>query len=122
MQAKELRIGNLVYKFGVPPAVEIIRLSKDKILIDATPITLTEEWLKRFGCLPNDTDDSGNINYWNKEKDFSVDMELFRTSTGIESILSYVICSNRKKQITYVHQLQNLYYALTGEELTLKDG
>ena len=77
------------------------------------PIKLTEEWLLKFGFSVRkslgfeayDLDDTYTIYYnttatpYGFELSFGVDFEI---------------------EIKHVHQLQNLYFALTGDELELK--
>lgn len=71
------------------------------------PIPLTEEWLLRFG--------------------FEKDRSGYRLDdiNSLSFSENYIVCWHDKvlgiKQIEYVHQLQNLYFTLTGEELTIKD-
>jgi hypothetical protein len=77
-----------------------------------SPIPLTEEWLVRFGLEKREPDD--DYNYWGilnftvlygrtMDRDFSFFLNGYHNDCNIQ----------------YVHQLQNLYFALTGEELTL---
>ncbi len=89
------------------------------------PIPLTEEWLLRFGFKKNEPEISdGYFNWWNKEKSVSVDVEYVLTDNGIELLYYFVLQdingSRPYKNIIYVHQLQNLFYCLRGEELKLK--
>ena len=79
-------------------------------LSDCEPIPLTEEWLKRFGF------DFTPSEYYVKN-DFSCFFGFTDETAG-----KIIFASNFKKRIIikYVHQLQNLYHALTGEELELK--
>lgn len=86
------------------------------------PIPLTEEWLLRFGFKKNEPEISdGYFNWWNKEKSVSVDVEYVLTDNGVELLYYYVLQDingcRPYKHIIYVHQLQNLYFALTGQEL-----
>jgi hypothetical protein len=112
MKAEELRIGNLVYKY-YPSGIEIEAVNEinsyfvNGIGISAIePIPLTEEWLLKFGF-----EKEGG---WFKKKRlllFNIRNMYFTTpSKDIVSV-----------DVTTVHQLQNLYFALTGEELTLKN-
>lgn len=127
MKATELRIGNLVYAYGVPSAIEVIQLHKDKIVIDATGIPLTEEWLKKFGCRK-----------LGKFKRNVIDFEtiyLIADSGGVMSCVCLYEKPNEaewyfkygfsdlypKGKLQYIHQLQNLYFALTGEELEINE-
>jgi hypothetical protein len=103
MKATELRIGNWYqvmtiggYWHNRTMTVENLQ-SIDGCSIDvAKPIPLTEEWLERFN--------------WNPPKDIGVAF-----STNTHEI--YFVAGNYYKTIEYVHQLQNLYFALTGQEL-----
>ena len=68
-------------------------------------IPLTEEWLLKFGFVLE--------NGWFKKNR----LLLFNINNNYFTTLSKEIVS---VNITTVHQLQNLYFALTGEELTMK--
>lgn len=70
------------------------------------PIPLTEEWLINFGF--NKVFNKGKFTIITKGK---LGYENGRTYFNSWTIL--------EKQPDYVHELQNLYYALTKEELTL---
>ena len=81
------------------------------------PIPLTEEWLIKFGfekyrnCF---------LSYQKIYEKSYIHFRIFNKST-----ISFVI-KNRSgkdeyKLIESVHQLQNLYFALTGEQLTIKE-
>lgn len=112
MEANELRIGNYYLSYGVD-LKQVENLTKGKTLIDFHPIPLTEEWLLKFGFDKSDVfDERGylfsnynlNINYYTY-LDWDEDNK----------------CLEKYPHIKYVHQLQNLFYALTGEELTIKE-
>lgn len=115
MKIQELRIGNLLKRgeiecevvglyFDVPLRPKVI-LSSDSYLVrvyidEIQPIPLTEEWLRKFKM-------DGKI--W----DFFIygdNSRGFHISTGTESWIF----------IDYVHQLQNIYFELTGNELIKK--
>lgn len=74
-----------------------------------SPIPLTEEWLKRFGFENQTKRCKESIIRWKKNcvTLFPSDGYPYGASIDIDS------------PIQYVHQLQNLIFALTGEELTL---
>lgn len=81
---------------------------------DLSPIPLNEQWIKNWGInYATDLHVKGRI-YYSFEKDILVQ---FFKNGRID-----VRISGRKftfeKQKLYVHQLQNLYFALTGKELT----
>jgi hypothetical protein len=112
MKASELRIGNLVndYQFKKPLRVTIGVLEEIENGMDFyEPIPLSEEWLERFkiGFIIRNDDITNKairfkcfpIFYWD---DGSVTIEINDFS---------------KVKLNYVHQLQNLHFALTGQEL-----
>lgn len=116
MKANELRIGNYIKtwtgtndEFGI---VQVFNIDEDSIhgfkryLRDAEPIKLTDEWFKRFGFK------SDTIVFIKDGISFGVykDQKYHYLPTGQISFKFY-------NEIKYVHQLQNLYFALTGEEL-----
>lgn len=117
MKATELRIGNYVELRG--ETTTIWKVSKETIHAEPfdcpmcdeiKPIPLTEEWLLKFGF-------EKHLNYWMiPSKGFFIGVTLnneiypmFDTDNPIPI-----------KTLKYVHQLQNLYFALTGQELTIK--
>jgi hypothetical protein len=136
MIANQLRIGNLV-AYGVRP-VPIKSIHTESVLkkevhvyvelnenlihycIDVSevkPIPLTEEWLLKFGFHKKDAEwylhpcFELKIIVFNKGEFNGV---MFYTRT-IHTDFTPIYCT---KHINHVHQLQNLYFALTGEELT----
>ena len=107
MKANELRIGNIVYLVDKEKIWEIL----DGHEIDecdenplVQPIPLTEEWLLKFGFISNPYED--------RYEKGSIHIECLKTKGE-----TYLWIENMP-HIKYVHQLQNLYFALTGEELT----
>ena len=120
MQASELRIGNFVIKSlksGNGRKIEaeighadIARIFEGTGSFNYEPIPITEEWLVRFGF-----EDDGPEWYFLKVKDKL-------TSIGYSYSIKREVIEFCDIEITieYVHQLQNLYFALTGTELTIK--
>jgi len=126
MKATDLRVNNLVQHkdrlieicgttdAGVYVYSDSMHGSTYFYLIEEIkPIELTEEWLLKMGFEKRADWQFVNsklvIEFWlivNKKIDVR-----FRINEN-ESIPI--------REIKYVHQLQNLYYALTGEELTIK--
>ena len=124
IDAKELRIGNLILIDGLVLEVDGIDFY-EKILVedstcddgfssncsdDVEPIPLTEEWLVKFGfeyrtrLNPNPKE----LAYIHQKGGFYIAyMKIFYWEGG-------------NTTIDYVHQLQNLYFALTNEELKIK--
>ncbi len=103
MKATELRIGNIVnYCNSVKQLDAELFLQLLKYTTPFEPITLTEEWLLKFGFVDRGLGDFRRS--W---------LHLIRnSSTSFETNCFFV-------KIKYIHQLQNLYFALTGEELTI---
>ncbi len=99
MTVKELRIGNLILING--KQTEIIHLVCDDDYSHFEPIPLTEEWLVRAGFEFDKID-----GYWYIDEYWRYFFE------GDVCFLG-----NFSHAVDYVHQLQNLYFALTGEEL-----
>lgn len=119
MEVRELRIGNYVYltkdnfetiKEYQLDAFDIYKLDENECE-DIKPIPLTEEWLLKLGGI-----DKGFIFFKAKRKVIKFEWSSRVVSTGKR----YGFKSSKYNNIKYVHQLQNLYFALTGEELTLK--
>lgn len=128
--ASELRIGNFVSYYGnkEPFIIEgmntlnreswkegyvISRNWADKTAFHALlPIPITEEWLLRFGFI-NDGGRFYRYNYGEKSRYILVNLHNYTTE----------LCSNSLSTAEFktqsVHQLQNLYFALTGRELTV---
>jgi hypothetical protein len=115
MKATELRIGNYYLAFGVD-LKQVETLTKDKILIDFQPIPLTEEWLEKFGFYSKYK--SCN-NMWNI-LGFDIQQISDEDDDGNKIPQEQVFYYQYRYDIKHVHQLQNLYFALTGEELTIK--
>jgi hypothetical protein len=111
MKANELRIGNYILLQGVtkPTQVWIIDTTEQSTRTKASPIQLTEEWLLKFGF--------GWKNFAFRNGTFTVRFQKeFYVYLSIEGVRPIQI------KLDYVHQLQNLYFALTGEELTYGGG
>ena len=139
MKANELRIGNLVQVIDVegsykPVKVTEIKKSDNKgytgvsykdglincwsALQIVSPIPLTEEWLVKFGF----------ENFMKRILKTDLYLQTMEDERGVEVYLStdigYGLVTDPKATIDgifYVHQLQNLYFALTGEELTMNE-
>jgi hypothetical protein len=134
IQANELRIGNYVLRNDIPGNwYELRAVCKDRIhpiqvveqdwakncfwasdctLSDLNPIPLEEEILLNFGfeftgeCYNSPSLGRYNIFIYEGEK-----LEEYRLH----------FTHNKYVAIYFVHQLQNLFYALTGTELTIKE-
>ena len=114
MKAQDLRIGNWVLCEPNNASIERTIDYEDFRLahFDSErfePIPLTKEWLVKFGF--NFDVNSGLY----KKSGFEV--EVF--NIGVEFYLGEY--GSWFLFVEHVHQLQNLYFALTGEELEIKD-
>ena len=119
LKANELRIGN--YLNGKQGHVIITEIRENNIvkIHDNTssfyvgtclkPITLTEEWLIKFGF------------EWNGNKFLTIFTPCGKAFVYLEDNFFKFVNVTIEIPIKYVHQLQNLYFALTGEELKLKN-
>jgi hypothetical protein len=125
LQNNELRIGNLILRNGFLPEDKnnfnrIVTSHNDITACVVSPssfkpIPLTEEWLKKFG-----------IEY---EKDIDYFFISFELADGDIELISntdelgtyWFSHQISTLKIRYCHQLQNLYFCLCGEELTIKE-
>lgn len=129
LEASELRIGNYVRAkspeistFTEPVEVCITYLEmfcRPRQAVHFEPIPLTEDWLLKFGWSKN----GNEIDTLNQLYDLDqnkIPFTLMSGDIGFWLIENWVSPRNLCHiEIKYVHQLQNLCFALTGEELTL---
>lgn len=123
----ELRIGNIVLYKQDNDELPVLKIDGDSKTVcldlllglnielneqDIDPIPITTEWLETFG-----------FKYSKTFKCYSKGFEILFCMEGDE----YWLCEQDAgklqkigKSFKYVHQLQNLYFALTGEELEIK--
>lgn len=132
MKATELRLGNLYQwlheEHETFEVVDIYFLTtqeiydkdpEDEIFCRGwwpEPIPLDREWLARLGFKQKYTSDPQESNC--SEVYFIGDFCLHTTNDS--SKFFFYSYENLMCEIKSVHQLQNLYYALTGEELPVK--
>ena len=122
MNAQELRIGNWLHSNLTEMDFRVT--SRDILNIEGypntcKPIPLTEEWLLKFGfkhkkCGMCGQDQWSNMDFWYIET-ISGEAIVLRGNVKQTKIL-YPYGTF----IEYVHSLQNLYFALTGQELTIQ--
>lgn len=125
-------VGNLLSAdWDAGRIVSVLEIRETKVIVndndwsglkydELSPIPLTGEWLHKFGVKWN------NIN----------GSEYYFTTTGLYQLRLDPPTKGEEdgwtpmtpdgdgsigKEIFFVHQLQNLFYALTGEELTIKE-
>ncbi len=142
MEAKDLRIGNLIKYDGWHPDLAshnkpmpsydvfvreieydeekkcyIISSFNERAFEDSfEPIPLTEEWLRRFGFYEKYKSTSNRWLKW--ATNINAGLELHDCEDE-EGNTHGVFLHDFVLEIKYIHELQNLYYALTKEELVL---
>jgi hypothetical protein len=132
MKANELRIGNYIALIQSGDLIEQIEAINNtdwfgqgkqywletnncegELLKIFKPIPLTEEWLLKFG--------------FQKESNNWMELNICHDWVYLywERLAGLEISVNKhslmQPHILYVHELQNLYFALTGQELELKE-
>jgi hypothetical protein len=124
-RTSELRQGNYVLQSHLETVNVVLGTKPKYILTDCKvadgdwigsalyePIPLTEDWLVKFGLETSQYYSGHRVRYKLPDERFEIDLEE-DGEHGISfegNILTY---------INYVHQLQNIYFTLTGEELNL---
>ena len=121
MKSNELRIGNYLQIDSLTDGsntivdIDLFHLNEiGSIKYQYNPIPLTEEWLIKFGFYISNRKGSTITDYVIVKDNFGY-FEVF--CIDITKGLGFAGC---KYKIKHVHQLQNLYFALTNEELTIK--
>lgn len=130
MKATEIRVGNLfigmdgkvaewsLFDFGLMNGDEVCYPTElDEII--KKPIQLTEDWLLKFGFELDE--DYGDIKYYKICSRFGVCFdheEITFYRNGFKNKTTTLLYDEPFFQ--HVHQLQNLYFALTGIELKIK--
>lgn len=130
MRSTELRIGNAVYllkggekKVYILEGVDIYKVDESDCF-DIEPIPITEEWLTTLGfkkqlsyhiLISGEMFKEGGKTLevaWNDVNKWYVGFRNFTEDIG--EVDDYVFLMN---DMAYIHQLQNLFFALTNKEL-----
>jgi hypothetical protein len=127
LQAKDIRIGNYVQLVGnnwrrsyrntiaTVKGKDIVNLSVDALAQeDYAPIPLTEEWLVKFGLKKEQNLRVSSLATWGT---LSSDSQSWFSIIAHNDDYSFD-SPHFNNAIRFVHQLQNIYFALTGDELT----
>ena len=128
MKANELRIGNWAYNNKDVQVTSNMIHNYDIGIYDLNPIPLTEEWLLKFGferfIFKVDTD-------YQKTSDILYKLQIDTSQTLTIKIskpflFPMIKCTKQNqgyylRGVRHVHELQNLYFALTRQELNFKD-
>lgn len=119
MNYKELRIGNAIMHQG--DMVTADSMSDSVVIIirhgeivtsyfdEINPIPLTPELLERAGFVKQ-------FGYWQRHEPHFDMFSIWEYDNDFEVILNDTLVT----RVAHLHQLQNLYYALTGEELNVE--
>jgi len=141
MEAQELRINNFI-SFG-DSICKVVEIQKGcfyfedeegeelkSTTCEYSPILLTEEWHNNFGVVKSGFNqfeyNSPRKNNFNVDILFTGDYVYIRQRTlssrpSHNDDLISIWNKDLTKRDMYVHEWQNLYYSLTGEELTIKN-
>lgn len=120
MKSNEIRIGNLclkqeeIYSITALDILNIEECEDRNSFHGFIPIVIEKEWINKFKFTFNEK----NNEWWKASLIGSRIIKIY-FETGVNQF-AFTINAMQFKEIKYIHQLQNLYFALTGEELTIK--
>ena len=127
MQANELRIGNYIRLFDTKECYKIHLVSKGVVQVEGeilggevlktnniNPIPLTPEILEKCGFVWSHLEEEYVLT--SKVGVIFLSKDGYSVSTGTNDSFIRIFGLTCK----YLHQLQNLYFALTGEELNVQ--
>ena len=115
IKVKELRIGNLLKDKYSNEIIKVNGITESDIFFtgnftkewQAEPIEITEEWLLKFGF--KETKEDKKIKWFTKNR---LDIVLGEDNF---IVFDHLVL----KHLKYIHQLQNLHFALTQRELNV---
>ena len=131
IKANELRIGNIINYQGVKKIVNSLSSESIDVCYLANygefkypntpiehikPIPLTEELLLKCGFISRSFKMS-DISIKKDTNLYTLVYDLIKSECYLDLDFTFMTLDN---EIKYLHQLQNLYFALTGEELEIK--
>ena len=113
MKANELRIGNYVHRQSGKMVVNRDEVYKiENVNLQSAnkyePISITKEWLQKLGF-------EGHGGELKKGRFTYLVQQRFLVVEGYEYDYNGITCHPE-----YIHELQNIIFALTGEELSIK--
>jgi len=113
MEAKNFRIGNLILIHDCLQEIVELPLPENCTDKNTNPIKLNEKWLDCFGFVEETSDN------------FTIRMSPIIFTIHRNLITKQFMCRLVKDYsflVENVHELQNLFFAITKQELGLKDG
>lgn len=122
ISANELRIGNLVWKivdggkFVLEIGAENICYIQNESAAEFEPIDITTEMLLKLGFK-----ESSIRKYWHSfrtQNDFYVSICL--DNLGGAYVVGEIYAGSSETIVKHIHHLQNLFFCLSGKELTIK--
>jgi hypothetical protein len=127
MKYSQFRLGNLLQDGVSKTLLKVIEVSEKDLttyVIDRSmfplekgwftdPIPITEEWLLKLGFITSDWDNNSSFRLMIGNNEYTM---VFRKENSLVCEIGDLFV----KDVLYVHQLQNIYFSLTGEELTIK--
>jgi hypothetical protein len=114
MKAEELRIGNYIKSSTTDELIIVSAYTITQIVEHpwkAKPIKLTEDWLEKLGFTEK------IINEHTLRQTIYQSKYYFISLIKLGDYFKLIIDGKIYRTTDFVHQLQNVFYALTGEEL-----
>lgn len=114
IDAKQLRIGNIILLQSPRGDYDVHIIQKGNEIDDSSKLSyipITRQILEKAGFKKANFDGEEIDNLWKLGRYFS--------ATEFPEVGIEVYCIGEKVPAKYVHQLQNIYYAVTGSELQL---
>ena len=142
MENKNYRVGNLVDFMGQVEVIYQIRnsgvdffrgktkkgvITQSYVWESIKPILLTEEWHNKFGI--SKKSGVSSFEYYITDRKlisfsgdyvYLIDISRLDGERGFDDDICTLWNKNIKKRDMYVHEWQNLYFTLTGNEIQLK--
>jgi len=125
---RSLSIGNFIKRNGIVVTIDarsIFDIWNDEgiVKLGYEPIPITMEWIEKFGFVFEELDDEPTLEEQSYRKAIrgygSKAFEIEFNSCEDTFTLNFI--TGELINYKYVHELQNLYYMLTGSELSLND-
>jgi|688.fasta_scaffold1177204_1 hypothetical protein len=111
----DFRIGNIVLQNGNITIIDSLERSLNdwertnhKRTMDTEPIPIDKQWLQKFGFINQKYE-----HFFLEVNGFSIEFDILKGS------VYHSFLEGRTINIHYVHELQNLYFSLTGKELSV---